>query len=159
MCVCSNPNNPSPSKTTTKNDCSFLISNLTQRVAMRRRRITPPGCCLAAVGSDLELGVSRFGADQVDHSVRNIILGENWICSWKHEFFFQYLGNCLMIFHTFDIAVFLHFFNSFRPMKWTYLYELLFQGEVKFKLYFKSGGAIDFGTAMLKAAQMGKKIH
>ena len=32
----------------------------------------------------------------------------------------------------------------------------LFQGEVKFKLYFKSGGAIDFGTAMLKAAQMGK---
>ena len=32
-----------------------------------------------------------------------------------------------------------------------------FQGEVKFKLYFKSGGAIDFGTAMLKAAQMGKK--
>ena len=31
-----------------------------------------------------------------------------------------------------------------------------FEGEAKFKLRFKSGGAIDFGTAMLKAAQMGK---
>ena len=31
-----------------------------------------------------------------------------------------------------------------------------FIGEAKFKLYFKSGGAIDFGTAMLRAAQMGK---
>ena len=29
------------------------------------------------------------------------------------------------------------------------------EGEAKFKLHFKSGGAIDFGTAMLKAAQMG----
>jgi len=29
-----------------------------------------------------------------------------------------------------------------------------FEGEAKFKLRFKSGGAIDFGTAMLKAAQM-----
>merc|ERR1711997_844699 len=27
-------------------------------------------------------------------------------------------------------------------------------GEAKFKLHFKSGGAIDFGQAMLKAAQM-----
>jgi hypothetical protein len=33
-----------------------------------------------------------------------------------------------------------------------------FEGEAKFKLRFKSGGAIDFGTAMLKAAQMGKKL-
>ena len=32
-----------------------------------------------------------------------------------------------------------------------------FEGEAKFKLRFKSGGAIDFGTAMLKAAQMGEK--
>lgn len=32
-----------------------------------------------------------------------------------------------------------------------------FQGEVKFKLHFKSGGAIDFGTAMLKAAQMASR--
>ena len=32
-----------------------------------------------------------------------------------------------------------------------------FVGEAKFKLYFKSGGAIDFGTAMLRAAQMGKE--
>ena len=31
-----------------------------------------------------------------------------------------------------------------------------FNGEAKFKLYFKSGGAIDFGQAMLRAAQMGK---
>jgi hypothetical protein len=29
-------------------------------------------------------------------------------------------------------------------------------GEAKFKLMFKSGGAIDFGQAMLKAANMGK---
>lgn len=28
-------------------------------------------------------------------------------------------------------------------------------GECKFKLYFKSGGAIDFGQAMLMAAEMG----
>jgi len=34
-----------------------------------------------------------------------------------------------------------------------------FQGEVKFKLYFKSGGAIDFGTAMLKAAQMASRNY
>lgn len=36
-----------------------------------------------------------------------------------------------------------------------------FVGEAKFKLYFKSGGAIDFGTAMLRAAQMGetKSLH
>lgn len=33
-----------------------------------------------------------------------------------------------------------------------------FEGEAKFKLRFKSGGAIDFGTAMLKAAQMGKLL-
>ena len=33
-----------------------------------------------------------------------------------------------------------------------------FEGEAKFKLRFKSGGAIDFGTAMLKAAQMGKYV-
>ena len=32
-----------------------------------------------------------------------------------------------------------------------------FVGEAKFKLYFKSGGAIDFGQAMLRAAQMGRK--
>ena len=32
-----------------------------------------------------------------------------------------------------------------------------FQGEVKFKLHFKSGGAIEFGQAMLRAAQMGIK--
>jgi len=32
-----------------------------------------------------------------------------------------------------------------------------FQGEIKFKLHFKSGGAIDFGTAMLKAAQMASR--
>lgn len=31
-----------------------------------------------------------------------------------------------------------------------------FVGEVKFKLTFKSGGAIEFGTAMLKAAHLGK---
>ena len=49
--------------------------------------------------------------------------------------------------------------GNIKPMKLVYLYELSFQGEVKFKLYFKSGGAIDFGTAMLKAAQMGKKIY
>ncbi len=30
-----------------------------------------------------------------------------------------------------------------------------FEGEAKFKLRFKSGGAIDFGQAMLRAAQMG----
>ena len=48
---------------------------------------------------------------------------------------------------------------NFKPMKCIYLYEISFQGEVKFKLYFKSGGAIDFGTAMLKAAQMGKNIY
>jgi hypothetical protein len=29
-------------------------------------------------------------------------------------------------------------------------------GEAKFKLMFKSGGAIDFGQAMLKTAHMGK---
>ena len=32
-----------------------------------------------------------------------------------------------------------------------------FEGEVKFKLHFKSGGAIDFGTAMLRAAQMASR--
>jgi len=32
-----------------------------------------------------------------------------------------------------------------------------FQGEVKFKLHFKSGGAIDFGQAMLRAAQMASR--
>ncbi len=32
-----------------------------------------------------------------------------------------------------------------------------FTGEAKFKLFFKSGGAIDFGQAMLRAAQMGKR--
>lgn len=31
-----------------------------------------------------------------------------------------------------------------------------FIGEVKFKLVFKSGGAIEFGQAMLKAAHLGK---
>lgn len=31
-----------------------------------------------------------------------------------------------------------------------------FVGEVKFKLTFKSGGAIEYGTAMLKAAHLGK---
>lgn len=31
-----------------------------------------------------------------------------------------------------------------------------FIGEVKFKLTFKSGGAIEFGQAMLKAAHLGK---
>ena len=36
------------------------------------------------------------------------------------------------------------------------LFYLGFEGEAKFKLRFKSGGAIDFGTAMLKAAQMGE---
>lgn len=30
-----------------------------------------------------------------------------------------------------------------------------FVGEVKFKLTFKSGGAIEYGTAMLKAAHLG----
>jgi len=30
------------------------------------------------------------------------------------------------------------------------------EGDAKFKLHFKSGGAIDFGQAMLKAAQMGE---
>ena len=33
------------------------------------------------------------------------------------------------------------------------------EGEAKFKLHFKSGGAIDFGTAMLRAAQMGKNLN
>jgi len=33
------------------------------------------------------------------------------------------------------------------------------EGEAKFKLHFKSGGAIDFGTAMLRAAQMGKNFR
>ena len=33
-----------------------------------------------------------------------------------------------------------------------------FVGEVKFKLHFKSGGAIDFGQAMLKAAQMASRL-
>ena len=32
-----------------------------------------------------------------------------------------------------------------------------FVGEAKFKLHFKSGGAIDFGQAMLKAAQMASR--
>jgi len=32
-----------------------------------------------------------------------------------------------------------------------------FQGEVKFKLRFKSGGAIEFGQAMLRAAQMASR--
>ena len=32
-----------------------------------------------------------------------------------------------------------------------------FSGEAKFKLHFKHGGAIDFGQAMLKAAQMGEE--
>lgn len=31
-------------------------------------------------------------------------------------------------------------------------------GEAKFKLMFKTGGAIDFGQAMLRAAQMGRFI-
>lgn len=31
-----------------------------------------------------------------------------------------------------------------------------FIGEVKFKLTFKSGGAIEFGQAMLKAAHLGE---
>jgi len=34
-----------------------------------------------------------------------------------------------------------------------------FEGEAKFKLRFKSGGAIDFGTAMLKAAQMASRNY
>ena len=34
-----------------------------------------------------------------------------------------------------------------------------YEGEVKFKLRFKSGGAIDFGTAMLKAAQMASRNY
>lgn len=33
-----------------------------------------------------------------------------------------------------------------------------FIGEVKFKIVFKSGGAIEFGQAMLKAAHLGKKL-
>ena len=32
-----------------------------------------------------------------------------------------------------------------------------FTGEAKFKLHFKSGGAIDFGQAMLKAATMASR--
>ncbi len=32
-----------------------------------------------------------------------------------------------------------------------------YTGEARFKLFFKSGGAIDFGQAMLKAAQMGRE--
>jgi len=32
-----------------------------------------------------------------------------------------------------------------------------FSGEARFKLYFKSGGAIDFGQAMLRAAQMASR--
>lgn len=32
-------------------------------------------------------------------------------------------------------------------------------GEVKFKLTFKSGGAIEFGQAMLKVAHMGNFIN
>lgn len=31
-------------------------------------------------------------------------------------------------------------------------------GECKFKLYFKNGGAIEFGQAMLRAAAIGKSI-
>jgi hypothetical protein len=34
-----------------------------------------------------------------------------------------------------------------------------FVGEAKFKLYFKSGGAIDFGQAMLRAAQMASRNY
>eukprot|EP00095_Tigriopus_kingsejongensis_P010127 maker-scaffold75_size407189-snap-gene-1.17 protein:Tk10127 transcript:maker-scaffold75_size407189-snap-gene-1.17-mRNA-1 annotation:"ww domain-binding protein 2" len=34
-----------------------------------------------------------------------------------------------------------------------------FNGEVKFKLHFKSGGAIDFGTAMLCAAKMASRNY
>jgi hypothetical protein len=34
-----------------------------------------------------------------------------------------------------------------------------FVGEAKFKLHFKSGGAIDFGQAMLKAAQMASRNY
>jgi len=34
-----------------------------------------------------------------------------------------------------------------------------FTGEAKFKLHFKSGGAIDFGQAMLKAAQMASRNY
>ncbi len=33
-----------------------------------------------------------------------------------------------------------------------------FDGEAKFKLYFKSGGAVDFGQAMLRAAQMANRV-
>jgi hypothetical protein len=33
------------------------------------------------------------------------------------------------------------------------------EGEAKFKLQFKSGGAIDFGTAMLKAAQIASRHY
>lgn len=31
-------------------------------------------------------------------------------------------------------------------------------GQCKFKLHFKSGGAIEFGTAMLRAAQLGMQV-
>ena len=117
MCVCSNPNNPSPSKTTTKNDCSFLISNLTQRVAMRRR---------ADYAAGLLLSGRRFGSRTRGVSLRcgpsgsqcsKYYPGGKLNLQLKTRIFFQYLGNnCLMIFHTFDIAGFLHFFNSFRAM-------------------------------------------
>lgn len=33
-----------------------------------------------------------------------------------------------------------------------------FMGEVKFKLVFKSGGAIEYGQAMLKAAHLGNYL-
>lgn len=34
-----------------------------------------------------------------------------------------------------------------------------FVGEVKFKLTFRAGGAIEFGQAMLKAAHLGKFFY
>ena len=34
-----------------------------------------------------------------------------------------------------------------------------YEGEAKFKLRFRSGGAIDFGSAMLKAAQMASRNY
>ena len=51
----------------------------------------------------------------------------------------------------------MHLTNMAASLKCMFTKHFIFmlQGEVKFKLYFKSGGAIDFGTAMLKAAQLG----
>lgn len=34
-----------------------------------------------------------------------------------------------------------------------------FIGEVKFKLTFKSGGAVQYGQAMLHAARLGKNLN